>query len=267
MGLRGLDGKVAIVTGAAAGIGAASALRLSEEGCSVVLVDIDPAAEAVAAELPGEAIAVNADITGEAGVDSYMEAAVDRFGRVDAVHLNAGYSGQVAPVVSATLEDFEKTMAINVRAVFLGMRAAIGRFYEQRSPGGIVVTTSTASFGGANLFAGYVASKHAALGLVRSAALEVVRDGIRINAICPGLTETQMARSSEEKMDPADRARARELLESKLPLGRYAQPAEMASAAAWLLSDESSYVNAETILVDGGRTAAVAGYQAAATTS
>lgn len=265
MGLRGLDGKIAVVTGAAAGIGAASALRLSEEGCSLVLVDIDPAAQRVAEALPGEAIAVRADITEESGVETYTAAAVERFGRVDLAHLNAGYSGEVAPVVSSTLADFEKVMAINVRAVFLGMRAAIGRFYEQGSGGGIVVTTSTGALGGANLFAGYVASKHAALGLVRSAALEVVRDGIRINAICPGLTETEMARRSEEKMDPADRARARELLESKLPLGRYALPAEMAAAAAWLLSDESSYVNAETIVVDGGRTSAVAGYQAAAT--
>ena len=140
MGLKGLADKTAIVTGAAGGIGSAVALRLSEEGARVVVVDLDDAAaERVAQELPGDAISVGADVRDERAVESYMAAAVSRFGTVDAVHLNAGYAGRLLPLVDSDEADFDRVIAVNVRGVYLGLRAALRQFRMQGGPGSIVV--------------------------------------------------------------------------------------------------------------------------------
>jgi NAD(P)-dependent dehydrogenase (short-subunit alcohol dehydrogenase family) len=242
--------------------------RLSNEGCRVVVVDLDgAAAEATAGSLGGAAFGVGADVTTESGVLGYMSSAVERYGRVDCVHLNAGTTGKAGRLVDSSVENFDHVLAVNVRSVYLGLRAAIAQMIGQGSGGGIVATASTASLGGSQEFAPYVASKHAVLGLVRSAALEVARDGIRVNALCPGITDTPMARISETTRVPDDIARARATIEASLPLGRYARPDEMAALVAWLFSDEASYVNGGTLVADGGVSMAIRSFEAPTSTS
>jgi NAD(P)-dependent dehydrogenase (short-subunit alcohol dehydrogenase family) len=256
MSLDSLRNKVAVVTGAAGGIGSAVARRLSQEGARVVAVDLDAAAaERIAAGLPTNAIGVGADVASSEDVDRYMSAALERFGRIDGVHLNAAYPGKLVPLVDSETADFDKVMATNVRGVYLGLRAAVRQLAGQADGGAVVVTSSTAGLAGAPLWGPYVASKHAVIGLVRSAALEAARDRIRINAVCPGLTDTDMARSTEDVADPNDRSAARAICEHRVPIGRYAEPYEMAASVAWLLSDEASYITGATLAIDGGLTA------------
>jgi NAD(P)-dependent dehydrogenase (short-subunit alcohol dehydrogenase family) len=261
MGLRGLAEKTAIVTGAGGGIGSAVARRLSEEGARIVVVDLDgDAAERVARQLPGDAISVSADVSNEADVESYTAAAVSRFGNVDAVHLNAGYAGRLLPLVDSDPDDFDRVLSVNVRGVYLGLRSALRRFRQQDGPGSIVVTSSGLGLRGGQLWGPYAASKHAVLGLVRSAALEAARDGIRINAICPGFIDTAMVVPTEEVVGHGDREAARHALESSVPIGRYGDPSETAALVAWLLSDESSYSTGAHFSIDGGVDAAAAGF-------
>jgi NAD(P)-dependent dehydrogenase (short-subunit alcohol dehydrogenase family) len=256
MSLESLRGKVAIVTGAAGGIGSAVARRLSQEGTRVVAVDLDTAAaQGVVATLPTAAIAVGADVASADGVDRYMSAALKRFGRIDGVHLNAAYAGKRVALVDSEIEGFDKVMAVNVRGVYLGLRAAMRQLTFQAEGGAVVVTSSGAGLAGAQLFGPYAASKHAVIGLVRTAALEAARDAIRINVICPGFTDTEMIRQTEDMVDGKDRSRARAVLENGVPIGRYAEPDEMAACVAWLLSDEASYVTGATLAIDGGQTA------------
>jgi 3alpha(or 20beta)-hydroxysteroid dehydrogenase len=263
MGLRGLADKTAIVTGAAGGIGSAVARRLSEEGSRVVVVDLDrDAAERVARELPGDALAVQADVGDAADVERYTAEAVRRFGRVDAVHLNAGYPGRLVPLVDSDVDDFDRVLSVNVRGAYLGLRSALRRYREQNTSGSIVVTSSGLGLRGGQLWGPYAASKHAVLGLVRSAALEVARDGIRINAVCPGFIDTAMVVPTEEVVGHGDRQAARHALENSVPLGRYGDPSETAALVAWLLSDESSYSTGAYFSVDGGIDAAAAGFVA-----
>jgi NAD(P)-dependent dehydrogenase (short-subunit alcohol dehydrogenase family) len=257
MTLKGLSGKVAIVTGAAGGIGSAVAQRLSEEGARLVLVDLDgDAAEKVASDLPGDAIGVGADVSTEGGVHSYTDAAVERFGSLDLVHLNAGWSGKLVPFAEVDVVDFDRLIAVNLRGVFLGLREAILRMTSQGTGGSIVATSSGLGLGGGQHWGPYAASKHAVLGLVRSAALDHARVGIRINAICPGYTDTAMLRPTEAMVGPGARA----MLENSVPLGRYGTPAEAAATVAWLLSDESSYTTGAHLSVDGGVAGSAAGY-------
>jgi NAD(P)-dependent dehydrogenase (short-subunit alcohol dehydrogenase family) len=265
MALKGLDGKVAIVTGGAGGIGSAVGARLSEEGSEVVLVDLDESkARAAADALPGKAIGVGADVTTEAGVDAYTAAALDRFGRVDAVHLNAGYPGKLTPLVDSETDDFDRVMSVNVRGVYLGLKTAIRQFQRQGSAGSIVVTTSGLGVRGGQLWGPYSASKHAVLGLVRSASLENARAGIRINAVGPGFTDTSMVRPTETVVGAGDGSAGRSALESLVPMGRYGRPEELAAIVAWALSDEASYSTGAVFLADGGIDASSAGFAAPA---
>lgn len=250
-------GKVAVVTGASGGIGSAVARRLSEAGAHVVLVDLHgDAAAHIASSLPEPAVSIAADVGTEEGVESYIALALDEFGSLDMVHLNAGYSGQFATFADTTVADFDRVMSVNLRGVYLGMRAAVQVMRRQGSGGSIVATSSGQGLGGSQLQAPYSASKHGVLGLVRSAALDHARDNIRINAVCPGFTETGMLTSAEAFIGGDARSR----LESSVPLGRYGRPSEIAAAVAWLLGPDSSYVTGEHLVVDGGVEAGAAGF-------
>jgi NAD(P)-dependent dehydrogenase (short-subunit alcohol dehydrogenase family) len=249
MGLRGIDGKVAIVTGGASGMGAASSRRLSEEGASVVVVDINgEGAEKVAASLTGPNIAAAADVSTEDGVQGYVDAAVREFGRVDLFHNNAGYGGDLVPTWEMTTEQFDHTMGVNCRGVFFGLRAVMRQMVQQGDGGAIVNTASMSGRRGIPGQVAYSASKHAVIGMTKVTALEGGALGIRVNALCPGLVHTPMLQGLIDEAGPE----IVDMMVSRVPLGRMAKAEEVANLATWLLSDEASYLNGEDISIDGG---------------
>jgi NAD(P)-dependent dehydrogenase (short-subunit alcohol dehydrogenase family) len=257
MALKGLNGKVAVVTGAADGIGAATARRLHQEGVKLALVDVrrEPL-EALAGELRDDALALSADVSVTSDVERYTEAALERFGRIDLAVLNAGVAPQVSAIADASIEDFDRVIAINLRGNYLTLRAAIRAMLAHGDGGAIVSTASMLALQGGPMFAPYVATKHAVLGLVRSAALELGRAGIRVNALCPGYVDTAMTRAVEELQ--GDAAAARAVMEKFNAFGRYGEPEEMAAMTAWLLSDEASYCSGGAFSVDAAITAGAA---------
>jgi len=245
-------GKVAVVTGAGGGLGRASARRLAASGANVVVVDIDgEAADRVAASLPVAAIAVQADVSNEADVQHYLDAAIARFGHVDLHHLNAGIFGSFAPLPELEVDDFDRVMNVNVRGQFLGLRAAFRQFAAQKSVGTIVVTASIASLTGSADLLAYQTSKHAVVGLVHGAAVYGGPLGIRVNGVAPGIVPTELfagaAGTTGGKNDMERRA-------STTPLRRAGSPEEIADVAAFLLSDASAYVTGQILSADGGAT-------------
>jgi NAD(P)-dependent dehydrogenase (short-subunit alcohol dehydrogenase family) len=245
-------GRVAVVTGAGSGLGRASAERLAAEGASVVLVDVDEDAAARVAEgIAGETLVLRADVSEEAQVEEYLRRAVERFGRIDLHHLNAGIFGAFIPLPELPLEEFERVMAVNVRGQFLGLRGAFRQFSAQRSAGSIVLTASIASLTGAADLLAYHTSKHAVAGLVHGAAAYGGPLGIRVNAVAPGIVPTELfasaADSSGGKNDMSRRA-------STTPLRRAGTPEEIAGVAAFLLSDDAGYVTGQLVSADGGAT-------------
>jgi NAD(P)-dependent dehydrogenase (short-subunit alcohol dehydrogenase family) len=254
MALDGLHGKVAVVTGAADGIGAATARRLRAEGARLALVDVrEEPLERLVAQLGDDVVALAADVSSAEDVERYTSAALARFGRIDLAMLNAGVASAHLPVADASIEDFDRVIATNLRGCFLTMRAAIRAMLAREGGGSIVATASMLALQGGPLFASYTASKHGILGLVRSAALELGGQGIRVNALCPGYVDTAMLRAAEQEQD--DPAAAREVMRKFNAFGRYGEPEEMAAMAVWLLSDEASYCSGSAFSVDAAITA------------
>jgi 3alpha(or 20beta)-hydroxysteroid dehydrogenase len=246
----GLSGQVAVITGAANGFGLAVASRLADEGARLVLVDRDAAAlEAAAAKLSG--LPVVADVSVESEVDGYVAAAVAEFGRIDLFFNNAGIEGRMAPMTELSVADFDRVWAVNGRGVFMGLRAVLTVMKEQGS-GVIVNTASMAAIKGAATFSPYIASKHAVLGLTKSAALEGAPFGIRVNCVAPGHIDTRMARDLTAQIDPSDPEGAFRAVSSTVPLyQRYGTAGEVANVVMWLLSSESEYVSGALHLIDG----------------
>lgn len=260
-GLRGLAGRVAIVTGAAGGIGSATARRLSAEGVRVVAVDVnEDGVRALAESLPQPSAWVGADVADEAGVARYVDAAVSRFGRIDFHHLNAGIAGSLAPLPGLTAEDFDRVMAVNVRGVFLGVREAFRQFAAQAgaaqppagrggTPGAIVITASIGSLRGSADLLPYQTSKHAVLGILRGAAVYGGPLGIRVNAVAPGIVPTELFAATPDVPGGRDDMTRRA---STTPLRRAGTGEDVAAVVAFLLSEDAAYITGEVVSADGG---------------
>lgn len=248
-----LDGKVAIVTGGARGIGRATAALFVAEGASVMLVDLQEADLRAAAEsIGGKKIAFTAaDVSDAKQTEKYIEATASRFGGIDILFANAGIEGRVMPLTDYPIEDFDRLIAVNLRGVFLALRAAAPHL-AKRGGGSIVVTSSVAGLVGAKGLAPYVASKHAVIGLVKSAAAELAPLKIRVNTLNPGPIDNDMMRAIHEKASPEHPEEVRRGFESLVPLGRYGTNEEMAKIALFLASDDASYCTGASFVGDGG---------------
>lgn len=249
-----LSGKVAIITGASGGIGASTARRFVDEGARVVLTDRDAdALAAVAESLGAAAVAYAGDIAVGETADRCVTLARERFGGVDVLFANAGTEGSVAPLVQQQRSTFERVFAINVLGVWECIRAATPAMVE-RGGGSIVITSSVAGVVGSPGLAPYIVSKHAVIGLMRTAALELAPAGIRVNTVNPGPIENRMMRSIEEMAAPGSAGAVKAGFEALVPLRRYGTNEEIASLALFLASDEASYCTGNVYLADGGFT-------------
>jgi len=248
--MASFEGKSVIVTGSSGGIGRAAAIRFAREGAKVALADLKEEGNAETLGMitseGGEAIALNVDVSVEAQVEHMVEATVERFGGLDVGLNNAGVFQPLGQIHEQEDETFQQVMNVNLRGVWLCMKHQIRQMLKA-GRGAIVNTTSSASVNGTPFSAFYSASKHGVLGLTRSAGIEYAASGIRINAIAPGGTMTPMLEAVMAK-----HPEFAEMGAERTPIGRNADPDEMASAILFLASDDASYVVGHNLLVDGG---------------
>jgi len=251
--MASLNGKTAIVTGAAGGIGAATAALFVREGASVMAVDRDGEGLTRTVErIGGDRIATCvADISSPADVGRYVAATISRFGGLDILFANAGIEGRVAPITQQTPEDLRKVLAVNVEGPFYAIQAAAPHL-ARRGGGAIVVTSSIAGLVGSAGLSPYVMSKHAVTGLVKCAALELAAQKIRVNSLHPGPIENRMMRSIEEQAAPGKAAAVKDGFAAQVALGRYGTNEEIAQLALFLVSDASSYCTGAAFVADGG---------------
>lgn len=252
--------KIALVTGAATGIGRASAVRLASEGARVGLADVNRAALAETADLieqaGGQSVVLRTDVSQESDVREAIASVVREWGRLDVLFNNAGLP-LAKPILETTLEDFERLMAVNLRGVFLGCKYGIQQMLAQGGGGAIVNTASVVGTVGAPNQAVYSASKGAVVLLTKSLAVEYALSGIRINCVCPGATETPLFTSVMDQATLAFGSREKAEASWRQRYGglRLGRAEEMASAVAYLASDEASFVNGHAFVVDGGMSA------------
>jgi NAD(P)-dependent dehydrogenase (short-subunit alcohol dehydrogenase family) len=252
-----LEGKVALVTGGASGVGRATAVAMAREGARVAVADRaeDSAAATVALinAANHQAIAIGGDVTREADVAAMVARTVSAFGRIDCAFNNAGVAGKsVGPMGQRTHElsqdSFDKMLAVNLTGVFLCMKHEIAQMLKQGSGGAIVNTASIAGLVGLRFSSHYVAAKHGVVGMTKTAALEYATDGIRVNCVNPGYVTTPMTKETME-------ARGGEIM-ARVPIGRMGVPEEIAEAVVWMCSDKASFMTGAAQVVDGGYYAA-----------
>jgi NAD(P)-dependent dehydrogenase (short-subunit alcohol dehydrogenase family) len=246
MSRPGLSGKVAIVTGAARGIGLAAVRRLIEDGAQVLALDL-PGSEM--ADSHPRIVSSEADVAEAGDWERAVELALKSFGRLDILVNNAGISGFIGPLVDYPVDSFDRVMAVNARGVFLGMKHSAPAMED----GGSIVNISSISGigGGANTLA-YTASKHAVIGMTKLAAIEFAPRRIRVNAVCPAPTATEMMFGLAREKSPDDQEGFRRSFEQNIPLGRYGEAEEVAAAIAFLASDQASFSTGAVLTVDGG---------------
>lgn len=242
------EGKVALVTGAASGIGRASALAFAREGASVVVADTDVSGgQETTKQIEahgGRASFVETDVSRSSDVEALVERTLDTYGRLDIAHNNAGILGPRAITAECSEEDFDRVIAINLKGIFLCMRNELPQMVEQGA-GAIVNTCSTSGVIASYALPAYTASKHGVAGLTKTAAIEYIRSGIRINAVCPGFIDTPLTQALGGKADGP---------KIVVPIGRLGTPEEVAEAVIWLCSDAASYVTGHLLMVDGALT-------------
>ena len=248
-----LEGKSGLITGGASGIGRATALAFAREGASVTVADIaDDAGKKVVDEIEsvgGRARFVHVDVTSESDVENAVRSTVEAFGRLDCAVNNAGTTGAGGMIQQISLEDWRKTMSINLESVFLCLKYELPVMQEQKC-GAIVNVASGAGLIAVPGLSPYCASKHGVLGLTKTAAVENARCGVRVNAICPGSTDTPMLRAAMNASPVMEK-----MIMSSLPSGRLGTPDEIAEAAVWLCSDRAAYVSGESMLIDAAAVA------------
>lgn len=255
---KAFDGKVVVVTGAANGIGKVTAARLASHGARLVLVDLPgPALQACADALKASGaavLAVAADVTDRQQVAAYIDDAEKTFGGIDGFFNNAGILGPTRPIADYPEEDFDRVMAVNVKAAWMGIKL-VAPALLRRGGGSIVNTASAAGLRGSAGLSAYSISKHAVIGLTRSAANELAALGVRVNAVCPGPIDTAMGQQLDAGYSPQNPQAGHERVQSRIPMARYGKSEEVAALVCFLLSDEASYITGAAYPVDGGMTA------------
>lgn len=257
-----LTNKVAVITGGAGGIGSAAAKLFAQEGAHVVLVDLDESALQKTVQAIGDENVsyVAADTTQPDQVQHFVNTTIERHGGIDIFLANAGIEGQLSPITETPVEEFDRVMAVNVRGVWLGLKYVIP-VMKERGGGSIIITSSTAGLRGSRELAPYVTSKHAVIGLMRTAALECSSMGIRVNTVNPAPIETRMMRSLEQMRvassdnGPQTVDDVKRLTASAIPLQRYGDPEEVGKMMLFLASDDSSFCTGGVYMVDGGTSA------------
>ncbi|QRG68035.1 SDR family NAD(P)-dependent oxidoreductase [Brevibacillus choshinensis] len=246
--------QVAVVTGAASGIGRATSIKLAENGYRVVLVDFnEESGKETLQQIQsngGVGIFVKADVSNPANVENYVKQAMDEYGRIDVLFNNAGIIQKFAPFTEVSIEEYERIMSINLKGIFLGMKYVLP-IMEQQGKGAIVNTASSAGIRPEHSIAVYSASKHAVIGLTKGAAIEYAKKGIRINAVCPGGIETAIFKSVADTF--ANGGYVPEEL-SPMRMGRHGQPNEIAEVVLFLASEKASFMTGSVVAVDGSLT-------------
>lgn len=246
-----LQDKAIIITGGSTGIGRATALRAAQEGARLTIADVNlKDGETVVAQINnkgGTAQLVKTDVTRSAEVQAMIAATVSAYGRLDGAFNNAGIEGQFTSITKMTEEEYDRTLSVDLKGVWLCVKYQIEQFLKQGSAGSIVNTASVAGLIGTRGGSAYCAAKHGVVGLTKCAALEYARKAIRVNAVCPGIIQTPMV----DRMMAETGIVPQHLIDQE-PIGRLGQPGEIGEAVLWLLSDLSSFVTGIAMPVDGG---------------
>lgn len=247
--------KIALITGAANGIGLATVRRFLAEGASVMLADRDAAAlDAAAAGLGGEVATCVVDVTVPEQVEAMVAATVAQFGRVDIFVANAGIEGRIGSIAESAVANFDQVMAVNVRGVWLGLHFVIPQMMASGG-GSIIITSSGAGVQGSPNMAPYNTSKHAVIGLMRCAAMECGPHNIRVNTVNPGPINSRMMRSIADGFGPDVSAQFESQVKASTPIGRFGEPEEISGMMVFLASDDASYCTGGVYMVDGGNSA------------